>query len=424
MGWIQRGGVAAGLVLAGATLVMPAQWASAANPPPNVTVVVSGSSLATSKTDPGISSKWFFYNDNNDTIDNTLGTFVSGPATPPLGTGSAQIAVSGTGRSNIATYRFAGTVLSTLTTLDFSLYTPSAANNTGNANTTGFLNFNVDFDGSDTWQRRLVFDPYYNSGLAGEPTTAENTWQTWDAINGGNAMWTYSGADWPGTSTPGDTARKWSDILASYPGVRIRVSDPWLGIRVGDPNSGGLTENIDAFQIGTASRTTTFDFEPTAPTSSGSTTVSGDVNGDGLTVGIPSAVTMNPVVLDGTNLTSFGVMNPFDVVDSRGTGAGWNVTFSATPFSGGGHTLPAGSFAVNALAAACEAAVTCTGTATGTTQATPVDTGTPVKVARAQVGAGMGTYKLGPASLTLAVPAGAYAGTYTSTVTITVTTGP
>ena len=202
---------------------------------------------------------WLFYNDETDVIDNTLGSFVPGPATTPLGAGSAQISVSGTQRRNLATYQFSGTPLASITTLKFSTYNPSAGNG-GSANRSGYLHFNVDFNGSDTFQRRLVFVPSSNG------TVIQNSWQEWDAINGGNALWSYSGATWPVTGQPGTTLKTWNQILADYPGVRIRVTDAFVGIRVGEPYANGYTENIDAFKFGTGAGTTYFDFEPAAVT--------------------------------------------------------------------------------------------------------------------------------------------------------------
>ncbi len=204
-------------------------------------------------------SSWFFYNDETDVIDNSLGSFVTGPGTAPLGSGSAQISVSGTQRRNLATYQFGGTVLSTITTMKYSTYNPSAGNG-GSANRAGFLTFNVDFNGSNTFQRRISFVPSVNG------TVVQNSWQEWDTINGGSSLWLYSGATWPGTGTPGTTARTWSDILTSYPEVRILPSDPWLGIRVGEPYADGYTENIDAFRFATTGDTTEFNFEPLANT--------------------------------------------------------------------------------------------------------------------------------------------------------------
>ncbi|MCX6604700.1 MAG: hypothetical protein NTV52_14020 [Acidobacteria bacterium] len=34
---------------------------------------------------PGNLQGWFFYNDVTDAVDNSLGSFVFGPGTPPLG---------------------------------------------------------------------------------------------------------------------------------------------------------------------------------------------------------------------------------------------------------------------------------------------------------------------------------------------------
>ena len=163
------------------------------------TTVVYPGNLGT-PGNPNSGSKWFWYNDETDVIDNSLGTFVVGPGTPPLGTGSAQSSVTGSQRRNLATYQFSGTPLSTITTLRFSTYNPSAGNG-GSADRSAYLQFNVDFDGSDTWQRRLVYVPRQNG------TVTQDTWKEWDAINGGAALWSYSGATWPppGTTSPGTT---------------------------------------------------------------------------------------------------------------------------------------------------------------------------------------------------------------------------
>lgn len=207
-------------------------------------------------------NSWLFYDDNTDKVDPTLGSFVSGPGTTPLGTGSAQISSASPDRRNLATYQFSGTPLANITTMKFSTYNPSAGNG-GSANRSGYITFNVDFNGSDTFQRRLNYVPSQNG------TVIQNTWQEWDAINGGNAMWSYSGATWPaafgscpGGGEAGTTLKSWSQVLCQYTGVRIRVTDSFFGIRVGEPYPGGYTENIDAVKFGTAAATTQFDFDP------------------------------------------------------------------------------------------------------------------------------------------------------------------
>jgi|GEM_PF-4556979 len=218
-------------------------------------IVVKQADLATDfaqvMSNPG---KWLFYNDENDTIDSSLGSFVNGPATAPLSSGSAQITVTGTERKNLSTYQFSGKPLSTISVMKYSTYNPSAGNG-GSTNRSGFLFFNVDFNGTDTWQRRLVYVPSSNG------TVLQNTWQEWDAISSGNAKWVYSGATWPVTGQAGTTEKTWNQILTDYPSARIRVTDSQLGIRVGEPYANGYTENIDAFKFTETTHSKTFDFE-------------------------------------------------------------------------------------------------------------------------------------------------------------------
>ena len=229
-----------------------------ATTPPTAQVI--NANLANPLANP---NAWFFYNDENDTIDNvTLGSMVTGPSTPPLGNGSAQISVTGTQRRNLATYQFSGTPLAAIGTLKFSTYNPSVGNG-GSTNRSGYITFNVDFNGSDTFQRRLNYVPSQNG------VVVQNSWQEWDAINGGNAQWSYSGATWPagvgGGGEPGTSLKTWNQILSQYPGVRIRVTDSFFGIRVGEPYNDGYTENIDAIKFGTPTFLKHFNFDPLPP---------------------------------------------------------------------------------------------------------------------------------------------------------------
>jgi hypothetical protein len=257
----------------------------AAPPPYDLTVVVTPNDLARCgppPTSPACGAahsdrKWFFYDDVKDLIDNTMGHFVIcqyGPCpyydttaieNPPLGVGSAQISTVLNRRPNLATYQFGGVRLASITTLKYSNYNPSAGNKT-DPTRSGYLQFNVDFTGTSTaFQRRLTFVPRNN------PPVMQDKWQERDGINGGLAMWTYSGATWPTGTTlvpgpacvaPGTTPKSWSLILQCYPNSRILPGDSFLGIRVGEPYADGYTENLDAFKFGTAAGTLTFDFEP------------------------------------------------------------------------------------------------------------------------------------------------------------------
>lgn len=211
-------------------------------------------SFADVMTDP---TKWFFFNDENNTIDNTLGSYVVGPDTAPYGSDSIQISVTGTQRRNLATYQFSGTKLADVTELKFSTYNPSAGN-VGSTSRSAYLNFNVDFNGSDTWQKRLVFVPSANG------VVTQDSWKEWDAINGGNALWTWSGFaangnKWPDNNTTPN--RTWSDLTTSFPDISVRTTDSWLGLRVGEPYADGYTENLDGFKFGVNGDTKIFDFD-------------------------------------------------------------------------------------------------------------------------------------------------------------------
>ncbi len=232
------------------------------------TIVVEAADLETdtinAKTNN--SGKWFFYNDETDVIDNALGSFVEGPATAPLGDGSAEISVTGTQRRNIATYQFKDVKLADIDSLSFSTYSKSAGNGSPASERSPYLNFNVDFNNSDTWQKRLVYLPSENG------TVVNDAWQSWNAINGGTALWLYSGAMWPAGSVSdgsilGTTARTWTDILADYPNAETRSTDSWFGFRVGEPYNDGFTGDVDkvviGIQTGLNTDTKTFDFEPT-----------------------------------------------------------------------------------------------------------------------------------------------------------------
>ncbi|MCA9369409.1 hypothetical protein KC721_03855, partial [Candidatus Woesebacteria bacterium] len=85
-----------------------------------VFVVIRQADIAVSIVDVlSDTTSWFFYNDETDAIDATLGSMVFGKATPPYGLGSAKISVTGTQRRNLATYQFSGTKLSEITELGF-----------------------------------------------------------------------------------------------------------------------------------------------------------------------------------------------------------------------------------------------------------------------------------------------------------------
>jgi hypothetical protein len=222
-------------------------------PPTETRIIVKAADLAADpaavQADP---TKWFMYNDSNDTIDNTLGSFVAGPSTPIRGTGSVEftLAANPLDRKNIATYKFSGIVLSTITQMSFGAYSHNGSGGAG-ANESPYLHFNVDFNGTDLWQKRLVYVPSANGSVP------QDAWNSFDVINGGNALWTWSGYAANGNKWPDNNVNEYR----TFPGVRVRVTDSWLGVRVGEPGPTGYTGNVDFFSIATGGIPTVYDFE-------------------------------------------------------------------------------------------------------------------------------------------------------------------
>jgi len=137
----------------------------------------------------------------------------------------------------------------------------------------------------------------------------------------------------------------------------------------------------------------------------------------------------------------------YSVIDSTGTGAGWNVSVSATSFTDGTHTLPStGTFTVNGSLTSSTAttppAVACTTGTSGTcvlpqngvsypVPITTAETAPPaVRIFSAAKSTGSGAFTVGgstsvaPIGWWVHLPATAYAGTYTSTITFSISAGP
>jgi len=217
---------------------------------------------------PGNMDGWTFYSTDSS---GTVGTgtaitgMVTGPATPPLGTGSAQLetgAGAGDGSAQLRNSDWSGTSLSNLTTLSYSTYATA-----WNGSQLPWLRLYVAFNGDVNYDDRLVFEPVYSSAGAGngdpnpQADVALNTWQNWNVLTG----MVYSDID----GGPGSDAETFAQYLINHPTATI-VSDDVQGIG-GIRLTAGLASAednfntyVDNFTIGTADGTTTYDFEPTA----------------------------------------------------------------------------------------------------------------------------------------------------------------
>src|SRR3954469_17604901 len=100
-------------VAAIATLVA-AMGILAANP--------ASATASTTVVKPSAMNGWAFADDNGN---GGIGQLVSGPATPPLQTGSARLAVAATNQGYVlGTLAFSGTRLDQITTLGYSSFQP------------------------------------------------------------------------------------------------------------------------------------------------------------------------------------------------------------------------------------------------------------------------------------------------------------
>lgn len=132
-----------------------------------------------------------------------------------------------------------------------------------------------------------------------------------------------------------------------------------------------------------------------------------------------------PVTLDGTTQTTTAVVTDTTLTDPTGTGAGWNVSLSASQFTNvAAKTLPLSSLELGTVSIAVKEAGSTDITNIGILQG-KIDTVAGVNVLSAPLTEGMGTYTISMAPMTLTLlPKDALAGTYTSTVTVTLTSGP
>jgi hypothetical protein len=223
----------------------------------------SGAIAAPLVVSPGNMDGWAFYTTNSSGIVGTgagIGMMVNGPGTPPLGTGSAQLApASGDGSVQLRNSDWAGTRIDALTSLSYSTFATA-----WNGQQLPYVTIWIDNDGNGSKDDRLWFEPAYSAAGAGnsnpspQADPALNTWQTWNLLSG---MW-YSDNHFG----PGSNAVQLSAYLALHPDATI-VNDAAQaigGIRITSGfASAGDTFNayVDNFTIGTKALSITYDFE-------------------------------------------------------------------------------------------------------------------------------------------------------------------
>lgn len=209
------------------------------------TVVVTESSVSRQTEDSPPLKNWVLY--TRAGTPPSAGIFITGPGTPPLGCGSFQLTtVTGSEKVQLFNFDHIGKTLGSINAISYSTYRTAAANPAQVA----ALNLVIDYNGAAPGGfTTLVFEPIYNFD---QGAIADNIWQNWDAMNGGNAVW-WSTKDIPGVCAF-NCFVKWSDILAANPNATILGG---IGINQGSGNP-GLVSAVDAFRFDN----TIYNFEP------------------------------------------------------------------------------------------------------------------------------------------------------------------
>jgi len=137
--------------------------------------------------------------------------------------------------------------------------------------------------------------------------------------------------------------------------------------------------------------------------------------------GQPGIGNFSPVTLNGTPMLTSVSIDPFSVIDSTGSGAGWNVVLTISDLTHGGSVIPASRMTMAAPVVTAVSGASMTAVAG---HATSGDLSSGEKIVTADVGEGEGTYLVSPELLILTVPPDAIAGTYVANATIAVVSGP
>jgi PEP-CTERM motif len=197
-------------------------------------------------------------------------SMVTGPATPPIGVGSANLQTTpgnGDGGAKIDSSALNGISLGALTSLDYSTYDV-----TNNGQQFPYIKLYLTWNGGSD---QIFFEPPYQtpaSGNASLPTqgpTQMNDWQTWNALEGG--WWDNGGKC--GTGTGVCSLAEFASIVGvslddiTITGGSTTPDGDGLSIRVGVASAGDNYDGyVDNVTIATAAGSTTYDFEPDAVT--------------------------------------------------------------------------------------------------------------------------------------------------------------
>jgi hypothetical protein len=158
-----------------------------------------------------------------------------------------------------------------------------------------------------------------------------------------------------------------------------------------------------------------------------SVTATGTVSGTTLSASTSATPSFSANLDNGDSTPTYTMA--LSTQDTRGTGAGWNLTITSTPFSTGApnnYVLASNASTVTGVTESNGS-----GTDTAPTNSVTYPVGVPaaatpptaVEIFNAAAGTGMGKFTVTP-TVGVFVPQNSFAGTYTSTLTLSMVSGP
>lgn len=210
---------------------------------------VAFANVVVNPTNPG---GWVFSNADNTPSGTDVGQFVTGPGTPPLGIGSANLQVGASNSSEILiNLGINPGALNNSFAAGYQTFVTTSTPGSGSAPTLQFDLFN-----GPTYFGRLVFDP----GLLASGTVVDGQWQAWDT--GSSSAWYLSHS---ATQFSGLCGINSPCSLATIEGLvnaqSASATDVLFKAGSGQSNFNG---NVDDLTLTIGATTTTYDFEPDA----------------------------------------------------------------------------------------------------------------------------------------------------------------
>lgn len=216
------------------------------------------------------------------------------------------------------------------------------------------------------------------------------------------------------------------EVVAATAGASKPVSALVVrGAGAGDSAKVTVTATSESDPSKSASSSCTVSGSDTATPGTGVQVITAKVSGNPLTLASSSSVpvVLNPVALTGVDQVTSGSLNSVQVVDSRGTAAGWDLTGQVSDFTSGSGTIVANNLGWRPSASKYVGSLPTQPDESSVVSAGPVAVpGAGLGVARtlcsAAAGHSAGSFTCG-GGLDLGVPGAARLGTYSGVLTLT-----